>query len=81
MLVGFELDSIDPTAVNKSDLYASALHEMMHAHGDDLLIWQREFGWGQGTLSAPSPVPEPSTGVLLTGILLASLLRNRSQRR
>ncbi|QDS97231.1 hypothetical protein HG15A2_04920 [Adhaeretor mobilis] len=66
---GFELDSIDPAAVNQSDLYATALHEMLHALGATSSNMSTYVGVSGNTLIGSNlvaeyggPVPKSSTG-------------------
>lgn len=65
---GFELDSIDPGAVNQSDLYSTALHELLHALGATTSNMETYVGVSGNTLIGPNvvgahggPVPKSSS--------------------
>jgi len=42
--------------------------------GADFLTWQRQYGGDPGPQAAPVPVPEPSTGVALVGLVVLMLI-------
>ncbi|QEG36702.1 hypothetical protein [Bythopirellula goksoeyrii] len=75
---GFDLRTVDPTAIGKSDLYSTGLHEMIHALGatstnleDDDLVGVDDEGNLIGTnlvAEYGGPVPKSSTGHFASSI-------------